>query len=262
MNVRRVVVSSLVLAVLLPGCSARSSEEGAGTGRPDLSASAVPSDSGGPTAEPVTLRVGERALEAGTYRFDLWQPGGGAYPAFVATFPDGWTSMDSWAVSRDGTPSSPDPNVAVTFWDVDEIYGHPCQWQGTLVQPGTGVDELVAALVAVPMRNATSPSAVELGGYAGMYLEWSVPADLKFDEQGNFPDCDGDGAGHYDFRSWTGVGGGSTRYHQGPGQVDRLWILDVDGKRLVIDAFSMPEATGEEIAQINEIVDSIRFADK
>jgi hypothetical protein len=58
------------------------------------------------------------------------------------------------------------------------------------------------------------------------------------------------------------VGGGSTRYHQGPGQVDRLWILDVDGKRLVIDAFYMPEATGEEIAQINEIVDSIRFTDR
>lgn len=34
------------------------------------------------------------------------------------------------------------------------------------------------------------------------------------------------------------------------------------GKRLVIDAFSMPDATAEEIAQIQEIVDSIRSTDK
>ena len=65
----------------------------------DTSTAPLPSDSGGPPAEPVTLGVGERALDAGTYRFDLWQPGGGAYPAFRATVPGGWTSVDGWAVS-------------------------------------------------------------------------------------------------------------------------------------------------------------------
>ena len=150
----------------------------------------------------------------------------------------------------------------MTFWNVDEVYAHPCQWQGTLIQPGPGVEDLVTALVDVPLRNATSPTVVEVGGYPGLSLEWSVPADLEFDDEGNFTDCDGDAGGPSDFRSWTGVGGPSTRYHQGPGQVDRLWILDVTGKRLVIDAFSMPEATDEEITQVQQIVDSIRFIDQ
>jgi hypothetical protein len=38
------------------------------------------------------------------------------------------------------------------------------------------------------------------------------------------------------FESWTGDGtAGTDRYQQGPGQIDRLWILDVEGRRLVID---------------------------
>ena len=36
-------------------------------------------------------------------------------------------------------------------------------------------------------------------------------------------------------------------------------LLDVDGKRLVIDAFSMPEATDDEVAEIFDVVESIRF---
>jgi hypothetical protein len=100
---------------------------------------------------------------------------------------------------------------------------------------------------------------VEVDGRPGTYLEWSVPTDIAFDDDGNFPDCDGDGEGHFDFRSWAGAGWAHTRYHQGPGQIDRLWILDVDGKRLVIDAFSMPEATDDEVAEIFDVVESIRF---
>lgn len=40
---------------------------------------------------------------------------------------------------------------------------------------------------------------------------------------------------------------------------DRLWILDVDGVRLVIDAFSFPGASAADHAEIQEIVDSIRI---
>jgi hypothetical protein len=83
------------------------------------------------------------------------------------------------------------------------------------------------------------------------YLEWSVPQDMEF------ADCDADGGEHY-FESWVG-GNGGDRYHQGPGQVDRLWILDVDGARLVIDGFDMPFATDAERRELLDVVASIRF---
>jgi hypothetical protein len=38
-----------------------------------------------------------------------------------------------------------------------------------------------------------------------------------------------------------------------------LWIVDIDGARLVIDAFSMPSATAAEREELLNVVESIRF---
>ncbi|HSO69766.1 MAG TPA: hypothetical protein VLQ67_09030 [Arachnia sp.] len=37
------------------------------------------------------------------------------------------------------------------------------------------------------------------------------------------------------------------------------WILDISGERLVVDAFSMPSATAEDLAAMRGVVESIRF---
>jgi hypothetical protein len=147
-----------------------------------------------------------------------------------------------------------DPTVAIQFRQVGQVYGHPCQWQGTLSDPGPSVDDLADALKDIPLRNATPPVDVVLDDRSGSYLEWSVPADIDFVAR------DTDGPDHY-FESWTG-GDGGDRYQQGPGQVDRLWILDIDGARLVIDAFDMPSATAAERAELLEVVGSIRFEEQ
>jgi hypothetical protein len=103
---------------------------------------------------------------------------------------------------------------------------------------------------------------VSLDRYSGKFLEWSVPADIETDEHGDFVTCDTDpGDGQHYFESWSGDenGWGGDRYQQGPGQLDRLWILDVDGVRFVIDAFSMPTSTEQEIDELLTVVNSITF---
>ena len=239
MDGRRRLASVFLGALLLAGCSAPAS--------PPASETADEPNAG-------VLGAGEQLLEAGTYRM---QPsnvlGGVAYPDFLVTVPDGWTSVDGWVLDRGP--------VAILLWNVHEVYGHPCSWEGTELSSGESADDLVATLVEVPMRNPTTPEPVEIDGRTGQYFEWSVPADIAYDGEG-FPDCDAKPGEPHDFVSWTGLGLPSVRYHQGPGQVDRVWVLDVDGERLVIDAFSMPEATADEIAEIHEIVESIRFVDE
>jgi len=81
-------------------------------------------------------------------------------------------------------------------------------------------------------------------------LEWSVPADIDFST------CE-DGY----FESWTSAGGSwsTGRYQQGPGQVDRLWILDIDGQRLVIDAMYMPSTDAGDREELWQVMESIRF---
>ena len=69
---------------------------------------------------------------------------------------DGSRPMAGSSIGPDGQGSI--PPVAVQFWDVDEVFGHPCQWNDTLFQPGPSVDDLAAAIADIPMRNATTPS--------------------------------------------------------------------------------------------------------
>ena len=46
---------------------------------------------------------------------------------------------------------------------------------------------------------------------------------------------------------------------QGPGQIVRTWVLEVDGSRLVVSALRYPEATGEMLAEQQSVLDSLQF---
>jgi hypothetical protein len=142
-------------------------------------------------------------------------------------------------------------------WDVGQVFRDPCHWQGQGFVPGPGVGNLVAALVAQKMRNATTPTDVTLAGYAGKYLEWSVPADMKSSAWSEFDACDVV-SGDHNFNSWYAYGVGY-RYEEVPGQVDQLWVLDVNGQRLVVDATYSPGTSQADRAELEQVVDSLRF---
>lgn len=97
-----------------------------------------------------------------------------------------------------------------------------------------------------------------LAGYAGECLEWSVPSDIQSSAFSQFPACDNDGNGNHNFNSWVGVDGGY-RYEEVPGQVDQLWLLDVNGRRLVVDATYDPNTSLSQRAALEQIVDSLQF---
>lgn len=123
------------------------------------------------------------------------------------------------------------------------------------------VAEDAAALTAQRLRGANKPTDVTLGGYHGRYLEWSVPPDMVVTGDADFAGCDVEPSnGHRDFVSWLGDGFGE-RYQQVAGQVDRLWILDVDGQRLVLDASLPPDASAAEREELVQIAASLRFVD-
>jgi len=201
---------------------------------------------------------GDVGLQAGAYVFDFTRLGapGKPFPKVVVTVPAGWSGFRGFGVDS----GSGSRFHFVSFWTVVDVYTNPCHWLGPKVHPGPTVDELAAVLAAQPLRNATVPVAVSLGGYDGKYLERSIPNGIVFS------DCDKDpGDGQSYFESFTGnvlwnaPYDTTDRHQQGPGQVDRLWILDVQGRRLVIDASYMPGATAQDKADVQQVVDSIRF---
>jgi hypothetical protein len=74
-------------------------------------------------------------------------------------------------------------------------------------------------------------------------IELTVPGDI------DFADC---WSGL--FKSWPG------RFHQGPAQVDRIYILDVGGQRVVIDAHFLPGTSEAARVEQQAIVESIQLA--
>jgi hypothetical protein len=94
---------------------------------------------------------------------------------------------------------------------------------------------------------------ITVDGYAGKSITLHVPDDAVFS------DCD-----RGMFGSWGYVLNGTvdptpSRYHQGPGQIDELWIVDVDGMVTVIDAGHYEGTPAEDVAELHAIVDSITF---
>jgi hypothetical protein len=182
----------------------------------------------------------------------------GTYPEYSLEVPAGWTTMGRFTIKEGGGQLV----LGIGVWDVGMVPGDPCRWQSTTQLPGPTVDDLVTALTAQVSRNATAPVAVTLAGYPGTYLELSVPADLVVTGDADFEGCDVEPSdGHRNFVSWFGAGGIGTRYQQVAGQVDQLWILDVEGQRLVVNATRSPDATPADIVEQLRIVQSLQIGD-
>jgi hypothetical protein len=207
-----------------------------------------PSPSSAATPAP-TFAYDATALTAGSHPARVM--GTGEYPGYSVVVPAGWFDVGGHHFVQK-YPTVGGPVLGLSVWDVGQVFRDPCHWQGQGFDPGPSVGALVAALAAQPMRNASRPTDVTLAGSKGRYLELSVPADLKSSTWTNFDACDVDESGSHDFQGWLGNGMGN-RYEQVPGQVDRLWVLDVKGQRLVVDT------TPADRAELASVVASLRF---
>ena len=122
--------------------------------------------------------------------------------------------------------------------------------------PAATVDAFVTALSAQASRDASEPIDVTVGGYAGKSITLHVPEDAAF-AGGEFTDCD-----QGFFVSFGGPGSdpdGLDRLHQGPGQIDELWILDVDGALVIIDANYYDETPAADVEGLRAIAESATF---
>lgn len=227
-------------------------------GAPTLDPSRSPSPMGSVLASPgQTVEVGTAPTRppatapSGLTRLTGVAVGGNPSPRFSVLAPDGWTG-GSFILSLT------DPLVAgMSLWIVRQVPSDPCQWKGTFVTPGPTVDEHVELLLAQRLRDASAPVDVTLAGYAGKYLEWSVPDDMVVTGYADFQGCDATEEGHTDFVSWSA--GEHSRFHQVAGQVDRLWILDVAGQTMIVDAAYGPNTPATVRDQLAAIVETLEI---
>ena len=225
----------------------------------------TPSPSKSPSSSPSPARIPDGPLAAGTYTFQPFAgPGGLCMPESLQagcieagaeddsiritfTLPDGWKGIEGWAVVPSVEGALPPGGAWLLFMRGGWLYSEPCGGRGGPDIPtGTTVDEFVTALVDHPDLDMTSPVDTTLAGYSGKYLELRAPANITTDEL--------DPGGCIGYFVWEpGI------YAQGPNDLWRIWVLDVDGVRVVVRSDSFPGTSPPVQAQLAAIVESIQI---
>jgi hypothetical protein len=177
--------------------------------------------------------------------------------AIVATGPDGWVGYPDWAMDGPEPIRADAPNgIGISFFTANGMFSDPCHWDvnGTGradegdVDVGPTVDDLVAALRANTYYTSTAPTPVSIDGYAGKELELQLPND-------SFATCDkddpNDSGGHAFVFSGAGL------YAQGPANRWHLYILDVDGTRLIAVILSYTKTPKTDLDLARNIIQTL-----
>ena len=205
---------------------------------PDPSPTPMPSATAIPTATPVAaapLPAGG-SLAAGQYTVAV---PGGPVTVSLTIGDDGWES-GGWYIMN-----PPAFSRSVSFWTIGNVYEDLCD-SASLPVPAVGptVEDLVAALDAQAGSRMSRVADVVVDGYSGKRLTMSWPRTTG---------CSGD-----PLPMWVDPEGEVGRSLE-PGSRDMLWILDVDGQRLVIvtDRRETDEAAA---GIIDDVIASLEFA--
>ena len=170
--------------------------------------------------------------------------------------PAGWWTFDPIFIGKNvlGDPELYDILLGASL--AGNVYTGGCQWHGTALDPPVGptVDDLATALVAHGGPGTAAPADVTIGGRPGKKVELSMPADVDFatcDRQDGYPV----------FGRWSPPDAPSVAapVTYGNGQHNTVYIVDVDGTRQVIYTMYLPGTSAENLAELEQIVESIRF---
>ncbi len=185
--------------------------------------------------------------EPGTYA--LTARGSGTPPLAVLDAPAGFSNFGFFALWP-YTEVSGQLFRSVQYWTVDAVFTDPCAMDQDAPGAGTTVEDLAAALVRQKRTTVSEPVPVTLDGYQGLYLELTASTDVAFE------DC---ALGYYAY--WEGKPGDAQHTADSPGTVDRAWILDVDGERVVLTAVAVPDVPQKQVDELTKMVESVRFID-
>jgi hypothetical protein len=151
------------------------------------------------------------------------------------TVPVGWEGSSSRGLGK--PPFELPDGVNLGFMQPTSVFSDHC---APVQAPSLGptVDDLASALADLPNVTALSTADVTLSGFSGKLVTFTV------DTEGI--DC-----------VMALYGQDSFIRAAENGQNQRLWILDVAGTRLVIDAATFPETSAGDRAELQAIVDSL-----
>ena len=208
------------------------------------SGSAVGGGPATPTPAPIPLDPGQLTVPApGVYL------AGTPFPIPITmTVPAGWVGNvgGPYAAFLDKGPADASGGAAIAFSLSQKLYADPCSDGGFLAQqPGPTVDDLATALSNLRGITVTAPTDVNVDGYSGKQLTLTAPVSFK---------CTLSPDGYAIWQLPLGA-----IFSLTPGERMVLWILDVNGQRLVVSAETYPATTAQDQAEAQAILNSVHI---
>ena len=161
------------------------------------------------------------------------------------TMPQGWRKgPENGFLLKNSDPSLLAFGGAAVF----RIFSDRCNWSGTELDTGSTVDDLAGAFATVWGPDASSATAVNVDGFSGKHMVLTVPSDIRLG------DCDSS-----KYAVWAGTDGLPKRWVQGPDQILNVWILDVDGRRILIESSHFPDASEADQGELQQMFDSLQI---
>ena len=194
----------------------------------------------------------------------LIDPAGPTPVHVTVTLPAGW-SRASDAMYLKVQPGIP-AGLSIGAWKLAHVFIFPCRWsnrdfadppfmrtaagQAQALSDWWGQDPNLAPFYSnsaiAPIAGKPRPATI--GGYPAWYVEVLIPSNFDFSK------CDGG-----QVVLWE-TADGSVRYGLGPDEHNRLWVVDVDGQILVIDAASSLFPSSEDADELQAVIDSVEIS--
>ena len=207
----------------------------------------------------VTPRPTATATQTGPGTNQLGPAGQGS-PRITVVLGDGWGRVADGTFAKAGGASQ--PSITIGAWSLRRVHVFPCRWSAgvfadpRLMQTAEGQAQALAAWWGQdpgmpPDSNApiapiaTRPRSTTLAGYPAWSLQILIPSDF------DMAACDG---GQVIF--WDSVTG-EARFGMGPGELIRLWVVDVDGQPIVVEGSTFLIGPPEASTELDAIVGSL-----
>lgn len=248
------LAAAAVVAAILIGVNAIGTSNVGGPGFDASASTPTPVPSGEPSAEPSATPAGNLSEGPFVLSDGEFDDGVRNVPITVTIPAPGWYGEPGGGMVENDDPDQnfdqADAGLIGPFVGGIYVPADPCDWSTTMPEsPATTVDEVVAALRGQASRDASEAVDIAVGGHAGKSITLHVPDDavLGACDRGRFCSLTVDDPGT------------CQRWNQFPGQIDEVWILDVNGEVVVIVATWGDETPAGAVSELRGILESVTF---